>query len=155
MSALESDTIRARPRIIPATKAAIIAALATGMTQSQASKEFGVHPNSVQRLVKLVKLDNHPANPLNKDWKLVARSKAQRAVERGMDHKSDPIGAANIGLKVLYGIGDLLNGSHMQVDGNVGLTVSWMPIAPPEYGSTSEPQGDVIDVPSNALTVSE
>jgi hypothetical protein len=124
MSSVES-TIRHKPRILPSTKAAIIAALGAGLTQSQAAQQFGVHFNSVQRLAKLVRQDTHLANPLKKDWKDTARIKAQKAVERGLEHRSDPIGSANIGLKVLYGIGDLSNSDKLQVDGNVNLQVSW------------------------------
>ena len=127
MSAVES-TIRSRPRIPAATKAAIIAALGSGCTQAQAAQRFKVHPNTVHALWKIVKQDQHPSNVANLDWKSQARVTAQNAVMEGMEQRKDVISAANIGLKVLYGIGDLVQGSNVQVAGNVALTVSWMPM---------------------------
>jgi len=127
MSSVETTT-KPQRRLLPKQRAAIIAALGAGHTQAELAQQYGVHPNTIYNLWKLVRQDDSPSNPASNDWKSTARHKAQKAVERGLDHASDVIGSANIGLKVLYGIGDLVQGANVQVAGNVALTVSWLPV---------------------------
>ena len=65
-----------------------------------------------------------------------------------MNHADDPIGAANVALKFMYGTGYLATSNNMHVDGAVGLHVTWGAV----QGADG---GDIIDVPSNALTLTE
>ena len=114
----------------------MLAALASGITQTQVAKEFGVHPNTVFQLWKTVREDMSPTNPATMDWKASFRTKARMAVERGLDHVQDPIGAGNLAVKVLSGLGDLVTGQRLEVEG--GITVSWLP--------ASSGYADAIDV---------
>ena len=131
MSTAES-TIRPRPRIPNSTKAAIIAAVGAGMSQIEAAQQFGVHPNTVMNLWRVVRQDKNPANPANLDWKSHARTAAQGAVIEAMTgatrRDKDIYAAGNIALKVLYGTGDLTTSSQLQVEGNVQVTFAWQPV---------------------------
>ncbi len=144
MSAVEA-TIRPRPRVPAPTKAAIIAALGAGNTQAQVAHQFKVHPNTVAALWKIVKQDKTPANIANLDWKSKARSDAQQAVTDGMTQRKDVVSAANIGLKVLYGIGDLSTSSKVEVDADVRLTVAWQPVQGAEYATGVQSVASSVD----------
>ena len=49
------------------------------------------------------------------------------AVTAGLRASRDPYKAANIGVKVLEGIGEFVSGSHVDVDASVAIQVSWLP----------------------------
>ena len=117
--------VRTSVRIPAGVKGASIAARASGLSQRDIPKQFSVHPNTVQRVCAQVAKVNHPANPLANDWKSTARSVAQRAVIDGMEQRKDVVSAANIGIKVLQGIGDLQSTSNVTVDGSVAMQLSW------------------------------
>ena len=148
MSHTQERTKAAHTRLNSANKGALIAALAQGMTQVEAAKHFNVHRNTVSKLFNAVRAVSNPANPVAKDWKERALAPAQVAVERGMNHADDPIGAANVALKFMYGRGYLSTNSNMHVDGAVGLHVTWGAVQGVDGG-------DIIDVQSNALTLTE
>lgn len=127
MSAVESA--RSAHTFLNATqKQALIAAVAAGMSQRDAAQHFKVHRNTVSQIMKSVKEYANPANPLSRDWKQSVLPKLQRTVERGLDYQGDPVGSANLAVKVMYGAGYLVSDSRMQVQGNVALTVSWLPM---------------------------
>jgi transposase len=132
MSISAPRTEKAHTFLNATQKQALIAAVASGMPQRQAAQEFGVHRNTVTMLMKSVKQYAHAANPLSKDWKDSALAVAQSAVHRGMLHESDPIGAANVALKLMHGIGYLTTSNQLQVDGNVNLQVSWGAVQEPD-----------------------
>ncbi len=148
-------TIENGKRLTPAEKGALIAALSQGMSQIEAAEQFKVHRNTVHRLFNQVKAVNHPANPLAGDWKSKARSDAQQAVTDGMTQRKDVVSAANIGLKVLYGIGDLSTSSKVEVDADVRLTVAWQPVQGAEYASgvqsVASGVGDVVDTEARMI----
>ncbi len=150
----------ARPRaahtyLSPAKKSAIIAALTQGLSQTEAAQQFGIHRNTVSKLFNQVRRVDHPANPLAGDWKSKARSDAQQAVTDGMTQRKDVVSAANIGLKVLYGIGDLSTSSKVEVDADVRLTVAWQPVQGAEYASGVQSVDATIDAPHRMLSDGE
>lgn len=133
-----------------AQKMAIVAACSVpGCSKSRIAKDFNVRPEVVSRLLKGVKDVQNESNPLSKDWKERSLGVAQTAVIRGMKHKSDPVGAANVALKLMHGTGYLLSGTHVQIEGNVALTVTWLPTQMPEYETDSE---KVIDAPHTLIS---
>lgn len=125
MSAIEQRTQSAHTFLNATQKQALIAAVAAGMSQRDAAAHFNVHRNTVTKLMKSVKDYDSPANPLNKDWKSRARTAAQQAVMDGLQQRKDVVSAAHVGLKVLYGMGDLSTSVQHQVEGNVNVTFSW------------------------------
>ncbi len=116
------------PKLNPAIKSAMVAALAQGRTQLEVSKQFGVHRNTVNRVMKEVKDCDVPGNPLSKEWQARAIRDSQAAALRLVNLRKDPVAAGNAALKVLYGTGVLVSGSQIAVKGDVALTVSWMPV---------------------------
>lgn len=133
MSTPEVETTSVqRPRryLDSATKTAIVAAVASGMTQAQVAQQFAVHRNTVQTLCASVREVSNPANPLRKEWRESARTHAQQAVINGLKAKRDPYRAANIGLDVLRGLGDLQSGTQVNVD-NRQIHVTWGPVQEP------------------------
>src|SRR5262245_25062891 len=75
--------------VVPELQAAIYAAVSTGRAQKQVAKDFGVHPNTVCKIVARVREEvDSPANPLS-GFRDVLRSKAVTAVESGLDCKKD------------------------------------------------------------------
>ena len=121
-----------------AEKAALIAAVAAGMTQAQAAQHFGVHENTAQRWCAEVAKVNNNANPLVKTWKEALVHEAAAAVRDGLRAKRDPYRSADIGVKVLTGLGEFTSGNTTKVDAVANIVVTW--------GRTEEPQGDIIDV---------
>jgi hypothetical protein len=132
MSAVMERTTQNGKRLTPAMRGALIAALTAGMSQVEVAEQFKVHRNTVSRMFNQVKRINHPANPLSVEWKNGALPVAQGAVMRGMSHEGDPIGAANVALKLMHGIGYLTTSNQLQVDGNVNLQVSWGAVQEPD-----------------------
>ena len=126
VSATERTT-DSQQRMSASAKMALVAAVAAGMSKSQAAQRFGVHRNTVTALCKAVSKVQNSANPLGEDWKLRMRQDAVAAVTSGLIAKRDPYKAANIGVKVLEGIGEFISGSHMEVDASVAIQVSWLP----------------------------
>ncbi len=158
MSAVEPTTVppvRTSARIPSGIKGAIIAARATGLSQAQIAEQFKVHVNTVQRVCAQVAEVDHPSNPLAKDWKSQARVTAQQAVTDGMTQRKDVVSAANIGLKVLYGIGDLSTSSKVEVDADVRLTVAWQPVQGAEYASGVQSVDSTIDAQHKMLSDGE
>lgn len=112
-------------------------ALAKGMTQSQVAKDFNVNRNTVYTLVKRMREVKLPENPIGK-WTDTVRPRVHSAIERALDYDKDVIGSANVGLKILYGTGELSNTGKVEVSGNVAITFAWQPVQEPEF--------DAIDV---------
>ncbi len=143
MSAPEQQ-VHSRRRILKASeKSAIVLALAEGMTQEQVAQQFKLHRNTVQRLYSDVRKVDNPANPLRKEWKETARTQAQQAVIAGLKHKRDPYRAANIGLDVLRGLGDLQVGAQVNIDQSQNIVFAWSaPVDPQDVVD----QGIITDV---------
>lgn len=142
VSKAEAPVHRTKPYLDPPTKAALVAAVVAGKSQTQVAQEFGVHRNTVQRLCSAVQKVAHPSNPMNPNWRDSARKHAQDAVLNGLKAKRDPYRAANIGLDVLRGLGDLQSGTQVNVD-NRSIHVTW--------GAVQEPQVDAIDTTVSPL----
>ena len=115
-----------RPRFTESEKQALIAAVAAGGVKKQIAQDFGIKPQSLSRILRNVKDVDHPSNPLAKDFKATLRHKAVASVTRALDSKRDVYRAGDIGIKVLQGLGDLVQGVQHNVEGNVGFTVRWM-----------------------------
>ena len=120
---------------LPAAQAAVIAAVANGMTQRDAATHFKIHRNTVSKWCQAVRKFDHAANPLSKSWKTDIVPRIHTAVESGLDCADDPYRRATIALKLGEGIGYFT--SSVQVDTNVAITFAWGPV---------QENGDVIDV---------
>lgn len=161
MSAVESlqgpppVTARRRNQLTPAEKVAIIAAVASGQRKRDIAKDYGLHPSQISRMLTDVKSVNRESNPLSKDWKARVMPKLQRTVERGLDYKGDPIGAANMAVKVMYGAGYLSTSSKVEMDADIRLTVAWQPVQGAEYASVVSGVGDAIDTQARMLSDGE
>lgn len=123
---------------------AIIAACAAGAHKGDLAKEFGIRRETISRVLANVKTVSSESNPLSSDYKPSMKAKAVKAINRALDHRRDPYAAANIAVKVMSGIGEFVSGAHVQVEGHVALTVTWLPTQMPEYESDNE---KVIDTP--------
>lgn len=150
MSTTELDAqIRSkyRNRLTDRERQAVIAACASGGVKQDIAKDFGIRPETVSRILRGVKTVQNPSNPLSHTYKSTLKDKAVRAIERGLDAKRDPYAAANIGVKVMSGIGEFSAGLH--VDGTVAMQVSWsMPVQAVIESAVSESD---IDVQSTAI----
>src|SRR5678815_5712261 len=89
--------------------------------RSQVAREFGLHVNTVYRLVKAVK--RVEKSGLSSDWKAGVKEKAVSAVTQGLDCKDDPYKRGELGNKVLVGLGEFKSGQ----DVNVGIQVNACP----------------------------
>ncbi len=143
---------RRRNQLTPAEKIAIIAAVASGQRKRDIAKDYGLHPSQISRMLTDVKSVNRASNPLAKDWKERVMPKLQRTVERGLDYKGDPIGAANMAVKVMYGAGYLSTSSKVEVDADVRLTVAWQPVQGAEYASGVRSVDSTIDAQHKMLS---
>ncbi len=159
MSAVESlqdipqATRKARQGLTIPEKQAIVAACSQpGAHKGNIAKQFNVRPEVVSRLLRDVKAVQNDANPLAKDWKERVMPKLQRTVERGLDYKGDPIGAANMAVKVMYGAGYLSTSSKVEVDADVRLTVAWQPVQGAEYASGVQSVDSTIDAQHKMLS---
>lgn len=110
MSAVESppDEKRKSPRYLTdAERMTIIAACASGAHKGQLAQRFGVRPETISRLLRIVKSVKDPANPLaTGQYKETLRLKATAAVVDGLDCADDAYKRANVGCRVLEGIGE-------------------------------------------------
>ena len=151
MSAVLEQPIKTpQRRLNSAQRSALIAAVATGMSQREAAERFGVHPNTVFNMVKAVKAVQSTANPLNKVWKEAVVTKLQSTMERGLDCASDPIGAMNGAIKIAHGIGYLQTGTTLTHQGTVNVQFAWNAPQPAEY---EQLEGDVpVDVDHTSIT---
>ncbi len=161
MSAVAEPAVNVKPhkpyrvQLTPAEKQAMIAAIAAGRRKSDIAKEYGILPQSLSRMIRDVKNVASSTNPLAKDWKERVMPKLQRTVERGLDYKGDPIGAANMAVKVMYGAGYLSTSSKVEVDADVRLTVAWQPVQGAEYAATvqsvASSVSDVVDAEARMI----
>ena len=105
---------------------AIIAACAVpGAVKQDIAKEYGIVPETISRMLREVKNVQSPSNPLADDYKSTLKNKAIKAVKSGLDWDDDPYKRANIGVKVLEGIGEFVGSQKLDVSGDVQLVVSW------------------------------
>jgi hypothetical protein len=81
-------------------------------------------------------------NPLATRWVDCIKPKVHETIERALDYRRDPIGAANVGLKILYGTGELSSTGKVEVSGNVAITFAWQAVQEPEH--------EIIDVTPQA-----
>ncbi len=114
-------------RLTRPQREAIIAACASGIPKSKIAKDFGVRPETISRTLRAVKKVDNPSNPLSSAYKPAMMDNAIKAINRGMTHKRDPYAAANIGVKVMSGIGEFTTANHLKVEGSIALEVSWLP----------------------------
>jgi hypothetical protein len=119
----EKRTVRTEKQYSLAVQQAVIAAHATGMTLEQCAQAFEIHRNTVQRWCRDVRRVENPANPLASDYKPGLRAQAVQAITRGLTSKRDPYRAADIGVKVMTGIGEFQ--SKVDVDHDIAITVNW------------------------------
>lgn len=143
MSAVEASVQHTAKQRNAHERAALIAAVAGGMTQAEAAQHFKVHRNTVQRWCAAVRAIDNPVNPLSKNWRESARAHAQQAVIAGLKHKRDPYRAANIGLDVLRGLGDLQVGAQVNIDQSQNIVFAWS--APVEPQDAQDAPQDVVN----------
>lgn len=124
-------------RLPESTRHAIVARFTVNGSILQTANEFGVHRNTVQRLVNSVR--NVPNSPLNAvEWKAETKARAISAVNAGLDCKDDPYKRGELGNKVLVGLGEFKG-----QDVNIGVNIA---NCPPELMArlietpTDEPQ---------------
>ncbi len=107
-----------------AERSAIIAACAVpGAHKGNIARDFDIRQETVSRLLRDVKLVQNVSNPLAADYKPALKHEALTAVKRGLKHKADPYKAANIGVRVLEGIGEF--GYHVEVDERREVIIRW------------------------------
>lgn len=138
MNPSPNSTVQKRKPLTKDETAAIVAAVAAGRTQTDVAKAFGLHRNSVNRICKAVKMVDNIANPLARGYKPVVVEKAFKALIAGLDCEDDPYARGNLGLKSLYGTGEFVNGTNVQVDTDIAINISW--------GAAQEPEREPIDV---------
>ena len=136
-----SDTIKQGRYLTSQQRAAIIAEAATGKTQAEIAERFGVHVNSVSRIVCDVRR-NVPDTALDrssaKTRELVARisDDAKLAIHASVQDREDVHKAAGTGLSWLKGTGELAG------DGGVSVFVTHVSQLPAdmraEYVSTDD-----------------
>lgn len=110
------SVLRTGKQKTPAERAALIAAVAGGMPQAEAAQHFNVHRNTVSRWCLAVRKVDNPANPMSKEWKETVKTHAIKAVENGLKCNEDPYKAANIGVRVLEGIGEFVATKDVHVN---------------------------------------
>jgi len=130
------------PKLTPQERTAIIAAVVAGTPKGEIAKHFHVHPNTISQMIRQVKTVKNPANPLNSDFRQEFRTKAIAAVKSGLDSDLDPYKRANIGVRVLEGIGELI---PSQVNVNLNAVIGQVP-AELDDELVITPDKDVIDV---------
>ncbi len=135
-------------RLTKGEREAIIAACAHGAIKSQIAKDFGIRPETISRILKDVKELQYASNPLSTDYKPMLRDRAVRAITRGLDSTRDVYAAANIGVKVMTGIGEFVSGGNVQVNNIQAMALSWTMPAPlaQELTKVDEQGSQVIDV---------
>ncbi len=82
---------------------AIIAEVASGRKQVDVAQAFNVHPNTVNSLVRAVRTAGTQA--FSADWRTKQTTNAITAVDCGLTHDADPYRRADLGVKVLTGLG--------------------------------------------------
>ena len=106
-----------------AQRDAILLACGTGAHKGNLAKEFGIRPETISRIIRQAKTVQTPSNPLASDYRPNMKQRAVKAINRGLECKRDPYKAANIGVKVLEGIGEF--SQHSQVDEHREIVVRW------------------------------
>jgi len=117
------DAVLHKQRLTPAAQMALVAAVAAGMSQAQAAKEFGVHRNTVSNLCGTVRKVDKDANPLREGFKPRLIQKAVKALEAGLDCPDDPYKRANAGVKTLEGLG--VFSQRVETDSVQHITITW------------------------------
>lgn len=112
-------------RLAPAEKAAILAAVAAGSSKIQVAQQFGVHPNTVSNICEAVRKFAHPSNPLAETWKEALIGESVEAVKQGLRARQDVYRAADIGVKVLTGLGEFVTGNNVKVDAVSNVVIQW------------------------------
>jgi DNA-binding CsgD family transcriptional regulator len=111
----ESESVHQPVRLDEASRAAIVAAVASGQAQTEVARQFNVHRNTVWSLCNNVKSVRNPANPLSPDYKEALKVKAIGAIHDGLAHKKNPYKAAELGVEVMKGIGEFQSGNQVNV----------------------------------------
>ena len=92
---------------------AIILDRSAGLADHQCAKKYGVSVATVNRcwsrFAKSAKAERHLAEEPIGVFHSRIRRKAIDAVESGLDHKADPYKRADVGVKVMKGIGEFDN----------------------------------------------
>lgn len=133
MSTTPTNEIRngSQRRLSEAEKQSIVAAVATGKSQTQVAIEFGVHRNTVWALCQPVKeIANSPLNP---GWRSKLNETLPQlsvdAIERSVKDTDDVHKAAGTAIQHLKGIGVLASENSSQVNVFVqqiqGLPADW------------------------------
>lgn len=139
-------------RLSEAQKRAIVAAVATGLTQKQVAQRFKVHPNTVSTLCKpVVSVQEGPLSP---HWRTTlqneAPEKAVKAIVRSLDDEIDVHKAASTGIATLKGLGHLANEG-----GNTTIFMQQINALPADWASqfavTPSPTGCGL-LPDNGAT---
>lgn len=124
-------TVKPQRHLTADEQAAIIAAVATGRTQTQVAKDFNVHRNTVYAIVKGVKALDHPANPLANGYKPVLERESVSALLRGLRHEENPYEAAKIGVSCMRGLGIFTD--SIQMDAVHDIHITWGVAQEPEH----------------------
>ena len=123
---------------------AIIVAVSSGRSQTSVAKEFGVHLNTVNRIINTVRNTTKQAGitASGSDWRQSQTQRAVRAVDAGLDATDDPYKRATIGVQALKGLG-------VYVGDNAGSTtnvfIAQMQNLPADWREKYVRSEDVID----------
>ena len=137
-------------RLSETQKQAAIAAVASGLSQTQVAKQFGLHVNTVNRWMQAVKKVADSGLP--SDWRSTMRLKAVDAVTQGLDCKDDPYKRGELGNKALIGLGEFKAGDQVSVNVLVnqisGLPEDWQN----RYLAADDTTTPSIELPTNSAT---
>lgn len=125
-----AQTTRHAP-LTRAQREALIAECALGeRSKRDIAKSYNIRPESLSRILREVKSVQSPSNPFADNYKTAMKIEAVGAVTRALRAKRDVYRAGDIGVRVLEGLGEFVKGAQVNVDGAIGVAVSWSMNAP-------------------------
>ena len=123
---IETDNVPVTPtipnqstfkRLTPHQRSAIVAEVASGRTQTDVAKAFGVSSQTVWTLVNAVRkqTDTPALARSQQNWRDSVVAKSQVAIDAGLDHDADPYKRATLGTLVMKGVGEWAGDNQVSV----------------------------------------
>ena len=134
--------------LTPASKSAIVAAAAQGITKTAIAQQFGVSRQTVHSVVSSFQAQVQDSqNPLSEGWRKTLTdslpAKATQAIERSIDDMDNVHAAAGSGFKLLQGLGILGGETSSQT---INVFVANQASLPDDIRALLCGTSDVIDV---------
>jgi hypothetical protein len=115
-------------------KLTIIALRIQGISNRAIAVKMGLHHITVSKAYsQFRRRASQVIDDLGDEWKRDMKILAVRAVKRGLTDGSDIHKSGVLGAQALRGLGELVSGHNVHVEGAVAVTFSWLPTQPPEY----------------------